>query len=81
MLIGERPGLSAPDSLGVYITLNPRVGRTDADRNCISNIRHEGLSYEDAAQRIAYYAEAARISGSSGFALKESDSPNLPPVR
>ncbi len=71
LLIGERPGLTAPDSLGVYLTWNPHVGRTDADRNCISNIRLEGLSYDEAAQRIAYYANAARILGSSGFALKE----------
>ncbi len=81
LLIGERPGLTAPDSLGVYLTWNPRLGRTDADRNCISNIRLEGLSYTEAAQRIGYYAHAARELGGTGFALKESGSPNLPPVR
>ncbi len=81
LLIGERPGLTAPDSLGVYLTWNPRVGRTDAERNCISNIRPEGLGYAEAAQRIGYYAHAARERDGSGFALKESGSPNLPPVR
>ncbi len=81
LLIGERPGLTAPDSLGVYLTWNPRPGRTDADRNCVSNIRAEGLSYEDAARRIASYASVARALGSSGFELKEPGSPSLPPVR
>jgi ethanolamine ammonia-lyase small subunit len=71
LLIGERPGLTAPDSLGVYLTWNPRVGRTDADRNCISNIRLEGTGYDEAAVRIAFYANAARSLGGSGFALKE----------
>ncbi len=81
LLIGERPGLTAPDSLGAYLTWNPRLGRTDADRNCVSNIRLEGLGYEEAAARIFFYANAARSLGSSGFALKEAGSPNLPPVR
>jgi ethanolamine ammonia-lyase small subunit len=76
MLIGERPGLSAPDSLGVYITWNPRPGRTDAERNCISNIRHEGLSYADAAQRIAFYMNEAKLLQATGVALKENCSPS-----
>jgi len=75
LLIGERPGLSAPDSLGVYITWNPRPGRMDAERNCISNIRHEGLSYTDAAQRIAFYMNAAKRIQATGVMLKE----NVPP--
>jgi ethanolamine ammonia-lyase small subunit len=82
LLIGERPGLSAPDSLGVYLTSNPRIGRTDAERNCISNVRHEGLNYADAAQRIAAYIQSAGLNGGTGYALKqpdppEGDSPNV----
>jgi len=72
LLIGERPGLSAPDSLGVYITWNPRPGRTDAERNCISNIRHEGLSYEAGAQRIVFYMNEAKRLQATGIALKEN---------
>jgi len=72
LMIGERPGLSSPDSLGVYITWDPRPGRTDAERNCISNIRQEGLSYDEAAQRIAFYMNEARRLETTGIALKEA---------
>ncbi len=72
ILIGERPGLSSADSLGAYITWQPRIGRTDAERNCVSNIRDEGLSYPEAARRIAFYLEGAQRLGASGVALKES---------
>jgi ethanolamine ammonia-lyase small subunit len=77
LLIGERPGLSSPDSMGAYITWAPRMGRTDAERNCISNIRPEGLSYANAATRIAHYLKAARHSQLTGVGLKE-DSVLLP---
>jgi len=71
LLIGERPGLSSPDSLGAYITWAPRTGRTDAERNCISNIRPEGLAHAEAAARIARYLQAARQSRLTGVGLKE----------
>ena len=60
VMIGERPGLSSPDSLGVYLTWAPRVGRTDAERNCVSNIRPEGLEPAAAAMRVAMLMRAAR---------------------
>lgn len=71
MLIGERPGLSAADSLGAYITWEPRPGRTNAERNCISNIRMEGLVPAEAAERIAYFLHAAKRLGLTGTLLKD----------
>lgn len=72
VLIGERPGLSSPDSLGAYITWAPEPGRTDAERNCISNIRAEGLSYRQAAEQILFYLTESRRLQLSGIRLKES---------
>jgi ethanolamine ammonia-lyase small subunit len=78
ILIGERPGLSSPDSLGVYITWNPRSGRTDADRNCISNIRLEGLPYQAAATLLHFYLTESRRLGHTGTLLKPSVARALP---
>jgi len=74
VLIGERPGLSAADSLGVYLTWQPRRGRSDAERNCISNVRPEGLGYGLAAFKLAWLMREALRRGATGIALKdESD--------
>jgi ethanolamine ammonia-lyase small subunit len=80
VLIGERPGLSAPDSLGVYVTWNPQPGRQDSERNCISNIRPAGgLSYEPAARRLAWLMNAARHQRLTGVRLKDTSA--LPTLR
>lgn len=74
VLIGERPGLSSPDSLGIYLTWQPKVGLTDESRNCISNVRPEGLSYAAATRKLLYLVLQARAGGFSGVLLKdESD--------
>lgn len=71
VLIGERPGLSAPDSLGLYLTWNPRPGRTDAERNCISNIRPAGQPYAHAADTLAWLVGEMRRRRLTGIALKD----------
>lgn len=71
MLIGERPGLTSPDSLGVYLTWAPTPGRTDAERNCLSNIRPEGMSYAEAAERLFHLCNEARRRMLTGVALKD----------
>jgi ethanolamine ammonia-lyase small subunit len=71
VLIGERPGLSAPDSLGAYLTWQPDAQSTDADRNCISNIRPDGIGYTDAGYKLAHLLNAMRKRGVSGVSLKD----------
>lgn len=82
MLIGERPGLSSPDSLGMYLTYDPHPGRTDAQRNCISNVRPEGLPYALAADRLVFLLRGALALGRSGVDLKDdSEGSELLPER
>lgn len=71
MLIGERPGLSAPASLGAYLTFGPRIGLTDAERNCVSNIHGAGLSYDEAAFKIAWLVREGMARQHTGIALKD----------
>ena len=89
VLLGERPGLSSPDSLGAYLTWAPKIGRADSERNCVSNIRPEGLALADAAARIAWLVRESQRRRVTGIALKDDsevpavagdDAPALPPT-
>ena len=79
VLIGERPGLSSADSLGIYLTWAPRQGRADSERNCVSNVRPpHGLGYAQAADTVVALLDAARALGASGVALKDEGPVLLP---
>ena len=72
VLVGERPGLSSPDSLGIYLTHDPRPGRSDAERNCISNVRAAGLTHDLAAFKLHWLLDQAFARGLTGVALKDA---------
>jgi ethanolamine ammonia-lyase small subunit len=80
VLIGERPGLTSPDSLGAYLTWQPAIDRTDAERNCLSNIRPAGMAYAEAAQRLVHLCTQARLRKCTGVMLKDETLLQASPV-
>jgi ethanolamine ammonia-lyase small subunit len=80
VMIGERPGLSSPDSMGLYLTWQPRVGMTDERRNCISNVRPAGLGYDDASRKLHYLVAEARRRSLSGVSLKDDSGADVPGI-
>ena len=78
ILIGERPGLSSINSMGIYLTYNPQIGNTDEKRNCISNVRQEGLSYEYAVSKLSYLLSESLHRKISGVPLKDDFDKQLP---
>lgn len=81
LLVGERPGLSSPNSLGAYITFNPRPGTTDEARNCVSNIRAGGMSIAEGLRKIAYLVETGLMAGKTGVELKDKMSSSYLPLQ
>ncbi|QJB56792.1 ethanolamine ammonia-lyase subunit EutC [Pseudodesulfovibrio sp. zrk46] len=81
ILIGERPGLSSPNSMGIYMTYSPKPGTTDEARNCISNVRNGGLTIDEGVQKLAYLTEMALASKKSGVELKDKMTPNYLPFK
>ena len=77
VLIGERPGLSSPDSLGIYLTYNPQPDTADSGRNCLSNIHANGMSYSQAAMRCDYLLREALRRGLTGVDLKDDSDPDV----
>jgi ethanolamine ammonia-lyase small subunit len=81
VLLGERPGLSSPDSLGIYVTWAPTPGRRDSERNCVSNVRPAGLGYELATDRLQFLLTEARRRQLTGVALKDDRALPSPSLR
>jgi len=77
IFIGERPGLSSPDSMGIYLTYNPTIGTTDERSNCISNVRQDGLSYKAASSKLLYLINEVFTRKLSGVNLKDEQNTHI----